>query len=43
MLERVEESTIPYKVDLVNLNNASLELVENVKKDGVIWRDLLND
>jgi predicted nucleotidyltransferase len=39
LVEVVEESAIPFKVDLVNLNNASQQLVNNVKKEGVLWKD----
>lgn len=43
LVDRVEESTIPYKVDIVNLNNASKELIKNVKKEGILWKDFKND
>jgi predicted nucleotidyltransferase len=41
--ERIEESTIPYHVDVVNLENANSTLVKNVKKEGVTWKDFKND
>jgi len=33
-----EESTIPYDVDLVDLRRADAALVEEVRREGVIWR-----
>ncbi|WP_228409570.1 nucleotidyltransferase family protein [Radiobacillus deserti] len=39
LLEKVEESTIPYHVDIVNMDDASMELKENVRKEGVEWKD----
>jgi uncharacterized protein len=35
----LEESSIPYKVDIVNLNTASKALIKTVKKEGVLWKD----
>ncbi|WLR51894.1 nucleotidyltransferase domain-containing protein [Bacillus tianshenii] len=40
--EKVEESTIPYQVDIVNLNEVSEELRNNVQKEGVLWKDSTN-
>ncbi|GAE94607.1 nucleotidyltransferase [Gracilibacillus boraciitolerans JCM 21714] len=37
--ERIEESYLPYRVDIVNLSNASQVIQEKVKKEGVIWKD----
>jgi predicted nucleotidyltransferase len=34
-----EESTIPYDVDLVDLRRADPALVEEVRREGVKWRD----
>lgn len=39
LIEHVEESTIPYKVDIMKLNEASQEIRENIKREGVIWKD----
>src|SRR6516165_5707726 len=33
-----EESTIPYDVDLVDLRRADAALVEEVRREGVLWR-----
>jgi uncharacterized protein len=35
----IEESLIPYDVDLVNLRHADPALVAEVRRDGVPWRD----
>jgi len=35
----IEESTIPYDVDLVDLRHANPALVEEVAREGVPWRD----
>jgi predicted nucleotidyltransferase len=35
----IEESTIPYDVDVVDLRGADAALVEEVRREGVKWRD----
>src|SRR5579864_6106497 len=35
----IEESTIPYDVDLVDLRHADPALVDDVRAEGVKWRD----
>jgi uncharacterized protein len=35
----IEESTIPYDVDLVDLRRAEPALVEEVRREGVKWRE----
>ena len=35
--ERLEESTLPYRVDLVDLRHASLALREAVAREGMLW------
>ncbi len=35
----IEESTIPYDVDLVDLRQADLAHVDEVRREGVKWRD----
>lgn len=35
----IEESTIPYDVDLVDLRRADPALVEEVRREGIKWRD----
>jgi predicted nucleotidyltransferase len=39
LIERVEESTIPYKVEIVSLDDVSKEFKQNVEKEGIIWKD----
>ncbi|MCT2534665.1 nucleotidyltransferase domain-containing protein [Aquibacillus koreensis] len=39
LVDRVEESTIPYHVELVNLEHASKELKQNVIREGILWKD----
>ena len=34
--EAIEESTIPYKVDVINLNETSQDFREEVMKEGVV-------
>jgi predicted nucleotidyltransferase len=35
----IEESTIPYDVDLVDLRHADPTLVAEVRREGIKWRD----
>jgi uncharacterized protein len=35
----IEESTIPYDVDLVDLRRADPALVDEVRREGIKWRD----
>jgi len=35
----VEESTIPYRVDIVDLNHADSSFVEKVQEEGILWTD----
>ena len=37
--EALEESRIPYQVDLVNLGEASDALKEEVRREGILWSD----
>lgn len=37
--EELEESNIPYPVDLVDLSRSSPEFVQHVRQEGVIWND----
>lgn len=36
--ERLEESTIPYDVDIVDLRDASIDLRERVRQEGIVWK-----
>lgn len=35
----IEESTIPYDVDLVDLRRADAALIAEVRREGLKWRD----
>jgi predicted nucleotidyltransferase len=37
--ETLEESTIPYEIDVVDLSQASPQFRERVRREGVVWRD----
>ena len=37
--EILEESSIPYRVDVVDLNFSSPALIEEIRKDGLIWKN----
>ena len=39
--EALEESDIPYRVDVVNLMEASPALIANVRKEGILWKGCL--
>lgn len=43
LIEQIEESTIPYKVDVVDLHDAKEALIQQVKKEGILWKDYVND
>ena len=34
---RLEESNIPFKVDIVDLEKVSIELKRNILEEGVVW------
>lgn len=33
----LEESTIPYRIDVVHLNEADAYMVDKVKEEGILW------
>jgi len=37
--EELEESRIPYSVELVDLTHLSQSWLEKIQKDGVVWKD----
>lgn len=37
--EALEESAIPYRVDVVDLAEAAEELVKKVRKEGIVWKN----
>lgn len=39
LIEKIEESTIPYKVDVVDLRHTSPKFAEKVKEEGILWND----
>ncbi|HVH74194.1 MAG TPA: nucleotidyltransferase domain-containing protein [Stellaceae bacterium] len=39
LADEIEESTIPYNVDLVDLRRADPALVEEVQREGLKWRE----
>lgn len=39
----LEESTIPYRVDVVNLNRADEVIQQKVKEEGIVWKDCENE
>jgi predicted nucleotidyltransferase len=38
LAESVEESSIPYNVDIVDLRSAALSLIDEVRREGVKWK-----
>ncbi|WP_431805059.1 hypothetical protein [Halobacillus andaensis] len=43
LIEQIEESTIPYNVDVVDLHEAKESLVQQVKEEGILWKDYANE
>lgn len=41
--ELLEESYIPYRVDVVDLTRAGTVLANRVKQEGLVWKDYAND
>ncbi|WP_170848159.1 hypothetical protein [Lentibacillus halodurans] len=41
--EEIKASTLPYHVDLVNLDRASPALVKKVEDDGILWKGCENE
>ena len=39
LAESIEESSIPYDVDIVDLRHATPSLLDEVRREGVQWRD----
>jgi len=35
----LEELTIPYSVDIVDMHEASKALQEEIRKDGIVWKE----
>jgi uncharacterized protein len=43
LIEHIEESAIPYKVDVVDMHNAEGTFIQKVKEEGILWKDYVND
>lgn len=43
LIEQIEEFIVPYKVDVVDLQDAKEALVHQVNEEGIIWKDYAND
>ena len=41
--EKLEESTIPQRIDVVDMHHAGRELCQRVRKEGILWKELPND
>lgn len=41
--EILEESLVPYRVDVVDLTKAGSILAEKVRKEGILWKDYARD
>lgn len=39
LAEQIEQSSVPYDVDIVDLRRAAPRLIEEVRREGVKWRD----
>ena len=41
--EKLEESTIPRRIDVVDMNHAGTVLCQRIRKEGIVWKELSND
>jgi predicted nucleotidyltransferase len=39
----LEESTIPYRIDVVNLHEADANIVNKVREEGILWDEPMNE
>ena len=37
--EKIDDSNIPFRVDIVNTHEISPEFQNQIKKDGIVWKD----
>jgi len=37
--EKIENSTIPYKVEIVNLADVSEDFITEIMKDAIVWKE----
>lgn len=42
LVTELEDSTIPYHVEVVDMNQAGCELKKAVKKEGIVWKKFSN-
>lgn len=42
LLEDLENSTIPYHVEVVNFDHANLKLKAAIEKEGIVWKNYRN-
>lgn len=36
--EEIEESAVPYNVDIVDMNNASEAICASIRREGILWK-----
>ena len=36
--DRIEESTVPYHVDIIDMHQASNALIQEIRKEGIQWK-----
>lgn len=41
--EKLEESTIPRRIDVVDMHHAGKTLCQRIRKEGIVWKELSND
>lgn len=41
--EKLEESTIPRRIDVVDMHYAGKALCQRIRKEGIVWKELSND
>ena len=41
--EKLEESTIPRRIDVVDMHHAGKALCQRIRKEGIVWKELQND
>jgi predicted nucleotidyltransferase len=41
--DALEESTVPYKVDILNMNEADPVIISKILREGEIWKDVTSE
>ncbi len=41
--DAAHESTIPYKIDIIDLNKADEYIINKVRKEGILWEEQQNE